>query len=477
MAITAKFKPLPYGLDLKVPFASAGNLTSPRWTLPGTITAVAQPVKITRGFQGRFFMLQFILKVDEMSNPESNICGTRTYQNRYTHIDRDESDDSPAFDETLVVDYVFNTTPENYSVNLVTTGRGPGVGYPSVRGGEAPDRAAFYKSSDEGSFTNIGRVALSGEVAFDYLDGKLALWMGGSREFRQATQFGYFWGVEGASRSESDHGYYSYVSGMQISAKANLQPDTKVDDKVTVYGYDAAFVGRVALVKRKNGPFVRDFNYGLTDPQGERWMLKDVYRSGQEGVELFNPIQTRKWRDGIGTYDRRSDDALADVGYQRNGPEHTGLLPYEPSYGTDRTARIGFLGRDGVTTYRVTMQVGHRPSASFVSLASYQLILPPTEMVDHTFATYIKDATEVVLTKLEARIGETAPFLEVPVEGAFGQSPAESTRVLVVTKVRLGTRWGHYRLDYLSSGGDLENQDYYRTKRTFRELKAETVEE
>jgi hypothetical protein len=205
------------------------------------------------------------------------------------------------------------------------------------------------------------------------------------------------------------------------------------------------------------------------------WDL-NVYRSGKQGEQLLDPITTRKWRDDYGTYNRYDEDAFAAMGWSSVEVSDS-LLPVAAELTWNRTSQVGFVGVDGVTFYRLTLSIGRMAGGEFEEMESEVLTLVPGELTDYLFEGPVEDATMVRVTRLEGRAGLDGPYEEIELtDTTIRAQPLPGCRVLSVTRVREGVRWGHFPLIAESGVTDYENATRYRTKRTIRELKAKTLE-
>jgi hypothetical protein len=478
--MTGKFQPLPSSLDPALPYQfGIGSVLSesPYWARPSSLRGVSTPLKLARGFQGREFFHQFTMAFDDSPAPGPyplhEICGTMTYRNMDTLVDGEEPGDPPFFDERLARTYVLNQTEGSYSVTTPTTG--DVTGYPNVDVGDLPDSGSFWISDGEGGSKKIGYVRKYNAVDMGYLSGVLDLWMAGSKAFRSATTGGLYWGTTGAHRSESTDGYYAYVSGMQVCAQADLTEDYPEEGTPEYYGYDPAFIASAALVRRKNGPFIRDFSpLPPADMNSDGWG-EAVYKSGEQSIELLSRIETRKWRDDLGTYSRRHVSAFTGMGWEELDIS-SAPIPGLPSNTYDHTSQLLFVGRDGVTGYRITLDLGNGYGEDFTSVHTTVLEIPPGEAVDHLFAAYHAGADLLKISKLEARATPEDAYEEIPSDsGQISTSPTGACRVLCLCRRREGLRWGHRNMGPYDSEEDSDTTAYYLTRRRIRDMKAETI--
>lgn len=484
--MSAKFTPFPASVSLALPPVIRGVEAShsPEWAKPSSLRSSHPPLRIFRGFQGREFYLQFGMAYDDTPAPFgpfplNNLCGTMTYRSLATHIDGDAGD-PPVYSNTRTREYEFNQTVGSYAVAVVETGAF--VGYPETPTGDDPATGSYWKLKDDHP-TKIGFVRKTLEVDTAYLSGKLDLWLDAAREFRDATQGGYFWGIASASLSESEAGFHAYVSGMKIRTQADISEDVVdegepgvEDDVILTLGYKQPFIASASLVRRKNAPYIKDFD-PLGSTQVEGWGLS-VYKSGEESIELLDLITENKWRDEYGVFDKSSGN-FDGMSYRQEVLESL-PLPRQDSSTNAVVSEIMFLGRNGTSDYRVTLELGEGDGEDFTSVRSEVLNVVHGVATTFLINQWLEGAVRAVVTKLEERVNPDDPlsvFQEIAFDsGQIAALPTSSCKVLFVSKTRYGVRWGHRNFADTPPESDKNLVEYYLTKRITRSLKAETLE-
>lgn len=446
-----------------------------RWLVPSSMSPAGAGVH-SRGFEGRGFLAQFTTATDSYGSPTHNICGTQTYRKLDSHVDADTTFGIPEWNEHFEYDYVFDETVGSESVRVAITG--DVTGFPGGACPVTPDHADFYRTRNDGHGSDeqvkVGQADLLSPVDHAYLTQKAKTWLSKSASFHAATSGGYY-GFSGAGLSESPSGFYCYVYCMAVSAQGNdLTPDwlSGTPPAVYRYGYPSGYKAKALLVTRKNSPVLQDFE-DSTSAQG-----LGIYRSGREGVILHDPIVNNKWKDVCGVYERRDPSAFDSVGFEENYP--SSLLVPPPTSSRDRTALVGFVSANGSSSYRLTLSTGYHTGADWTSLATEVIIVNPGETATYLSDTFVDGASEVIIQSLEERVVGSEyvtlhPSDSVPMIGGLIQSrPGTNSKLLMVMKVREGYRWGHKRLDAVDAT-DRNDTEYFLSKTTFRNLRAETL--
>ena len=476
------YPPFPLGKPLWPDYLDdSPERESPWFALPGTLSNPPPAHYLAAAFEGRAgFIGQNTGAADENGNPTHNICGFEVF--RSFSATWSMTNPSVSDSHSIQKSYAFTTSPDWVGIETDYSNDNHSVAYT----GQTPASNVGHidaNPEDTGSRAYSWSEIKSVPVTLDYLSGMLSSWLAQPRSFRENTagSLSLYWGSNGAHRSETESGYYAAVSGMTLSERECLTEGfTWPDGVVYLHGYPDPFNGKVSLVRRKNGPVVKDLEGGDTaDGSGPA-----ICRSGKVSIELSNRISAKLWRDEFGTYDRRTSLALDAVGEGYGALAEVLVGPPASTY--DTSAAAVFRSADG-GDYRLTLVAGVMVAETFTELDTRMVLVtaaaPGTLQYESYLATPEEtSADEVRITKLEKKADDGSyAILPLPsgavsaVGSAVQIAPGAGVRVLFAIKRRNGVRWGHRELGYdYTSYADTADIPYYLTCRRTRDMRAES---
>jgi hypothetical protein len=434
-----KFKPLPDGLSFDLPW-----VTSPQrsigWTLPGSV-------------------------YDEGNYP--NESGLKIYlPSGYRIVTTSADDGIDSYSKTVTINFETVDVPGSYSAGWVTdtveSGTFPGPSYQISYEDEGNGNTAIFKTEPLQDPVRIGSIVSSGEF------GSLDLTNAASQYLSCSVAMRDFLGSSGlvAFIPES----FNSITSCSISAQEDIRDDFLGIGDSSRYGFNGYFSADVSVTKRKNEPVI------YTGSEVGSYTGMDCYNTGNDTVQVSGLIDSNHWRDEFGTYTRRDESALDLIGQS----DSTIRLPSDPSNSDDFTSDISFIGKDGVTDYRVMMAIGNYNLPSFEVIDSFVIIVPAGELVTHTFSDFVEGADSISFVKLEELI-EGVGYVEIPWLGgefesnpAFDITPTDACMVMFTARIRNGTRWGHDALMYVDPMGDEQNKPKYKSKRVTKSFSTQT---
>lgn len=485
------YKSFPFGQPLS-PFRGNGEMLSPRFRIPSGTSGPNGGIGVLGwNFSGAGFFGQYTGKSNQNLVPVGNICGSEVYRKfdayaTYGHhvgtvgYSGYHAAGSVRWDSHQTRDYVFDSAPNR--VGVVATGYSTGG---LTGNATSATHADIWDTDEDGQPIKVGQVDLSLPVNLSYLDGHLGDWMSRSLEYRQgayAFAGSHYAAATNATRSETVSGSGARVSGIHLRYGADISADIHPwwdENEVTVYGYAQPFAAKVAIVRRQNAPVV-------WNTQAGQYISADgagIYRQGAISEELKGAISSKKWRDSHGTYDRSSSSALASVGHDSSGYDLSKILP---PYASDEnvTALATFLSADG-GAYRITVEARwHLPDDAGTlgtQTLTRELSLGSPVTLSHTTFSPPADSYDRSLSVTQVEEKNAAGEYTVLTAAASWQplvsiGPDLGARVLAVTKVRHGYRWGHREWGvgtaFPATYDDADDIPYYRTLQSIVALTA-----
>lgn len=415
-----------------------------------------------RRFKGNDFLLQFKVAGGTGASFEGEICGMRSYRRKTWGASYDGETDNGSIE----VSYVFNASDpeEEWEVDVLRVETGSEPGSPVYLRVDLPDHGDYSVvetiSTGSEKLLTVGTSDFEDEVFIEFLRGEAGRFGGQPEDYRRAVAT---FSAQ-AAQSDTAKGWYAFVEIAWVKAMADIG-----NDVLGYTGFTGDFDIYFDLEERLNEPVLYD--EGSVQEAG-----LGIYTAGFREWAVSEPIGAKIWKDAHGIFDAEPA-ALEDVGWKAG---EDNMIPPLLNGGPSGMAKGCFLGIDGTTVYRVTIEAGKYIEEDWVMVQQLILEVPVQQLVDWGFdreALETGDATGWQFTQLERLVEESWEVVAVGFDCYTHIRPDfynPDAKIFWGGRWRAGDRWGFPELNEATPGPE---SNYYKVRKLLHERSCSSTTE